>query len=551
MDRERLDQDFVRGMVAFAGTVNSGLTTLVNKDTRTLGRYVGEATRAAEALETTAAGGDPIAVGDAAVTLLAACVRRSRRPGSTGAWPLSSCPVRRGQGHARVTDVLVDRLRIRGASGRRMAAVAARALPDALDNALTGLADTTIKTLSVRLHLDPDDYDDQTLALLWADAIRAAALTAGARPRVATAAPGGVATPAQGAGRNRSREPHGTLPTVEQGAEALRAWLDTGASPAAVPAALAPADPAAAAVLAARLGSVRTLRLRQVVVALSARVVRTTPVGTLLSGQPTERTLHPRIRADHTAPTSSRTAGRGPARAVVRPADDRPHRRQLRGRAGCGRAGAPAGADMQAADLQAADMQATDMQVEDVQVLLDLLTLAGDAAGTTVDLTRATRAAGLVLLYPWLADLCVLVESLEPTADVVDVRRRTLAALADPDDPSLVDDPLVVLLAGANPDLARDAQTHVQAGPLGDEAVAAVEVVLARFAALLRGFERSSPAFIRSCWIIRSGLLDPATDPVQLVAETLPLDVLLPLLPYPVSLLRLPWSRPVTVRFVP
>ncbi len=68
---QRLDQDFARGMVEFAETVNAGLGSLVNADNqKTLGRYVGDATRAAATLEVVAAGGDPVAIGDAAVTLM-------------------------------------------------------------------------------------------------------------------------------------------------------------------------------------------------------------------------------------------------------------------------------------------------------------------------------------------------------------------------------------------------------------------------------------------------------------------------------------------------
>lgn len=68
---QRLDQDFARGMVEFAGTVNAGLNSLVTADNeRTLGRYVGDATRAAATLEVVAAGGEPVAIGEAAVKLM-------------------------------------------------------------------------------------------------------------------------------------------------------------------------------------------------------------------------------------------------------------------------------------------------------------------------------------------------------------------------------------------------------------------------------------------------------------------------------------------------
>ena len=95
-----------------------------------------------------------------------------------------------------MTDVAIDTLRIRGPGARRLAAVAARALPAALERALADVADITVDTVEVTLALDPDGYDDETLAILWADAIRAGVLAAGrdARPSVqrrpSTADPG-------------------------------------------------------------------------------------------------------------------------------------------------------------------------------------------------------------------------------------------------------------------------------------------------------------------------------------------------------------------------
>lgn len=75
--------------------------------------------------------------------------------------------------------------------------------------------------------------------------------------------------------------------------------------------------------------------------------------------------------------------------------------------------------------------------------------------------------------------------------------------------------------------------------------------VLASFAALLPGFERSSPAYVRGSWITRLGVVDRDRDPVLLTAATRPLDVVLTQLPYPVGLIKLPWSPPLTVRFRP
>lgn len=68
---QRLDQDFAHGMTEFAETVIDGLSGLVDeKNEKTLGRYVGEMSRASAKLEVVAAGGDPIDIGDAAVALL-------------------------------------------------------------------------------------------------------------------------------------------------------------------------------------------------------------------------------------------------------------------------------------------------------------------------------------------------------------------------------------------------------------------------------------------------------------------------------------------------
>lgn len=176
-----------------------------------------------------------------------------------------------------------------------------------------------------------------------------------------------------------------------------------------------------------------------------------------------------------------------------------------------------------------------------------LRTVLGLAGAEAVDLALTTRVAGIVLVHPWLADLCRTAEALCPGVDPVHARRVALAALADPADTGLVDDPLVVLLAGAGSDPTPAAFL----APLdaADDVRAAAEDVAVRFAALLPGFERSTPAFVRSGWLVRPGVLDLTTGPVRLVARSLPLDVVLSRLPYPVTLLRLPWTPPVTVRF--
>jgi hypothetical protein len=157
--------------------------------------------------------------------------------------------------------------------------------------------------------------------------------------------------------------------------------------------------------------------------------------------------------------------------------------------------------------------------------------------------------AGLVILYPWLADLCRDAETWHPHHDPAALRRLTLAVLAGPEDLGLADDPLVIFLAGAGP----DAPPSSALGPLEarTQVAAAADGVLAQFANLLPGFERSTPGFVRASWIVRAGLLEHRRDPVRLIAETSPLDVVMPLLPYPLGLLRLPWTAPLTVGFSP
>jgi hypothetical protein len=213
--------------------------------------------------------------------------------------------------------------------------------------------------------------------------------------------------------------------------------------------------------------------------------------------------------------------------------------------------GADAGtADVASGQQGAARADASPALHDETQVLARLAAVAQVApeSGAPVVVADLTRAAGLVLLYPWLADHCRRAEALHPRLEPVDVREAALAAVVDPDDPSLVDDPLVRLLAGRPPAAGVESRARM---PLSGarEVAESASGVLAGFAGLLPGFERSSEAFVRASWVVRAGLLDTDRDPVLLTAAAHPLDVLLPRLPYPVGLLKLPWSPPVTVRF--
>ena len=403
-----------------------------------------------------------------------------------------------------MTDVAVDVLRLRGPGAQRLARVAATTLPAALDRALADVGDVRLEQVVVMLDLDVDDYDDETLALLWADAIRTQVLAGGGGARATAAA--GVEADAP--------RPVPARPTPVPVVVGARRWVE-GAAPRPVdvpPAVLALADPQVAAVARAELTDLEWRELVEVIARALDPQARTAfeapPVETT-----SEPSSHPAFDSDEPEPVAARTAGatHDPETAPVRAPSRRPHAAEVLAR-------------------------------------LAAVAQVAPESGAPVALADLTRAAGLVLLYPWLADHCRRAEALHPRLDPVDVREATLAAVVDPDDPTLADDPLVRLLAGRRPGV--DDEPRVRMPLSGAREIAeSAGGVLTGFAGLLPGFERSSEAFVRASWVVRAGLLDTDRDPVLLTAATHPLDVLLPRLPYPVGLLKLPWSPPVTVRF--
>ncbi len=403
-----------------------------------------------------------------------------------------------------MTDVAVDTLRLRGPGAARLTRVAATGLPAALERALSDLDDLAVDRIVVTLELDVDQYDDETLAILWADAIRVQVLAV-----------------RRGHARPSRRDPDQVAATAPLRSTAgvwatARTWLAAGADGVALPQALlALGDPTMARAVAASAGPVEWPRL----VRALDRLLDPPPAGAGAIDAP-ER--EPRV-GDPSEPSPPGTTHPPGAEQPIGP---QPEPRPVRA------AGPPEPGEVRV--------------VERLGVLAELAADRADA----VDLATLTRAAGLVLLYPWLADHCRRAEGLHPGLDPVDVREAALAAVAGPDDPGLLDDPLVALLAG-RPD--RSVPERRDRAPLSREAEVAESAsgVLRSFAALLPGFEASSPAFVRDCWVLRTGLLDADRDPVQLTATTHPLDVLLPLLPYPVGLVKLPWSAPVSVRFRP
>lgn len=415
-----------------------------------------------------------------------------------------------------MTDLVVDRLRIRGPRARRLAQVAARHLPAALEAALADIDDLTLGTLAVRLDLDPADYDGETLAVLWAAAIRTEVLAAGgrtSRPAAHCPAP----TPAV-ARRGAMSHPVAEIATVAQ------AWLghasDAGSPPPALPPAmLSLTDPAVADAVASALGRDRWTQLLARM-ALALGLNRGRPDGV----PPSPRNGHRGSGTTDGDPVSGgspqpKDSGSDPSDGPDRPA----------------RSDAQPGAEGDAAHARAVEV------ARRLEVVAELT-----AGREDHDLAALTQVAGLVLLWPWLADLCREAERLHPNSTPHLVRASALALLADPDRPELVADPFVRLLAGVpegrDVDSTRD--------PLRGLAEPA-DLTLRDFAGLLPGFGTSSPRFVRDQWVLRLGLVDASATPAALVAATHPLDVLLTALPYPVTLFKLPWSALVSVRFRP
>jgi hypothetical protein len=405
-----------------------------------------------------------------------------------------------------VTDVAIDTLRIRGPHARRLAAVAARALPAALDRALADIPDAEVSSVHVLLDLDVSQYDDATLATLWADAIRAEVLAAEPARRSATRPPPTPMT------ISRRAEPAGPDAVL---VEARRQLAANGTECAVPTALLRLGDPETARAVATALGPHEWPRLLR---SLSSALAPSLHHGVGLQARPGPDPA-PGAPAAPAPPLSVEGTASGPGRPTGHTPPLLPS---------AGQAGPP-------------------------DAVLELLAALGEImppGSVVIDPATVTRAAGLVLLYPWLTEHCRRAERLHPRLDPLDIREAALAALVAPDDPDLADDLLVGFLAG-RPDLVprRDRSRM----PLAHEAEVqeSAAEVLASYVSLLPGFENSSAQFIRENWIARLGVLDLDRDPALLTAATHPLDVVLPRLPYPVGLLKTPWSPPLSVRFRP
>ena len=160
-----------------------------------------------------------------------------------------------------------------------------------------------------------------------------------------------------------------------------------------------------------------------------------------------------------------------------------------------------------------------------------------------------SRCAGLVLLYPWLeAHLSAALPQAEAPPGAppeVGPRLWALAALAQAEPVAdTVLDPLVLALAGDEP--GRDLGAWRPVPPDHLEALCEpAGGVLAAFAGALPGFAGSSPDYVRREFLGRHGAIEPDGDALAVVLEPAPLDLMLDRLPYPLAPFTLPWSRAI------
>ena len=417
-----------------------------------------------------------------------------------------------------MTDVVVDRLRIACRAGRsrradalatrqRLQAVARHELPRALAARAHTWPDAELASVSVRLDFDPAAYDDVTLAVLWADRIGAeverAARTATAADRSGEPRNGRRAT-----ARSNGNAPARGAPAPDRGrpgAEDRAADAEPWAL-ALVDLALA-GDARALARVAAALADPATRRPLLAAVRDGAHARLAEQLETAARAAASERPHAPRLAAGAQSQEAARAEDEIKRRAAPRPAG----REALRAAARLVRQAA-------AAEARAARPRLR----------------------STV---LATDCAGLVLAYPWLGRALDIAVRGRPALAPVAGRRHAVAAIVG--DAVAADDALVRLLAGDDP---AEPPARLAPDPEPEAAAAAAETILRHIAEALPGFGRSSPGFIRRELIVRPGTLDPAIEPVPVTLAPVPLDVLLPLLPYPLGLFRLPWTPPLVIR---
>lgn len=416
-----------------------------------------------------------------------------------------------------MTDVIVEQLRIacqaphpRRAEAlalrTRLERIARRHLPSTLHDATLGSADAELGAVSVLLDFDPADYDDVTVALLWADRIRRAVVTASARAEVSSVA---RAAARRSGGGMEARVPPARLDVdhVELVERALAG------------------DEAALERLAVEAASGRG-ETRAAVARLTPERIRS------LAGRLERLARLAGSQGDGRPPAARGTAvDAGEPRSQDAVADrrgDGVRARRLPARATILRRAA--------SELRRTAGEPRPRRTGD---------LARSAAGElAVHGLLSTEVAGIVLAHPWLGGFIEAAPQLQPEIDPVAARRLALARLV-PELPDADADPLVRFLAGDDP-----ATQAPLLAPLDDAVAldAVAEGVLRSFASAIPGFERSTPEFVRRELVVRRGALSVASEPAELLARARPLDVVLSRLPYPIGLVRLPSSPTLSVR---
>lgn len=396
---------------------------------------------------------------------------------------------------------------------QRLDRVARANLPQTLERIVDPDRRIDLPRLTVRLDLDPLDYDDETLAMLWASRIEEAILAkigAGAMP----AAP-----------EPPTAEDSGEPPVGRSGHDA--------------------ADATAIVRLAWRLlaGDRRSgLAVARAIVADPARVV-----GTLRSALSTaERrslvealaTIAPSTAG---APRSSRTEHR-PARSGMGRRPARPEPAVLKGRSWSARL------ERASRELAAATPTTAPGHRPAPAGERNRRRPGRDQASareTSPDPRLVSHVAGVALLWPWLAGHLEAVADTLRDLNPIDARRVALSALV-PDEPGAVDDPVVRLLAGDD----LDTEPSIIFVTSGDVALAGdgSSDVLQAFAASLPGFAGSTVAFVRREFLVRPGIVDRTIEPPVVRLAPMPLDPVLARLPYPIAAFRLPWTVTLSMR---
>jgi hypothetical protein len=175
------------------------------------------------------------------------------------------------------------------------------------------------------------------------------------------------------------------------------------------------------------------------------------------------------------------------------------------------------------------------------QVAAGLRAMLADARPEPAPELLVTRAAGLVLLAPWLPTLFARLELADGSEfrgpEAVDRAMDALHAALHGERAAGADGrPLERLLCGLSPD-----RPLRQPLPLAPDQAAVIEdllgAVIARWAAL----GRTSVAGLREAFLQREGLVKPGEAAVGLEVAPRAYDMLLDRLPWSIAVIKLPW----------